>query len=288
MVFMDVSLPTLSTTATDLRLLRGRFQEVLPKRPSATYNNVVDLICRTLLLALLLPGLSAAAQNVRSLPVEDMSREAQVIGVATVVSAIPHEEPRNGFVYTNFRLEFSEVWKGEAGPAFILMKPGGTVGAIRSSIPGHEYILNPGERIVVFATPSDLGNHVPIGIHQGLYRVGTEKGSPLYRVTQFPFGPGKGSALMLQSLKDDVYRSLGKPVESRPAPEPRLPAPLEPGSPPAVPPREAAPPQEPTPGAPLGSSSAGVLRGIGFLVVCLLLAAAAGFFFLKRKSPPQG
>jgi hypothetical protein len=280
-VFIGVSLPNLDTTAAGPGLPRHRFQEVLPKRPSATYNNLVDLIFRTLLLALFLPGLSAADQNVRSLPVDDMSREAQVIGVATVVSAIPHEEPRNGFVYTDFRLEFSEVWKGEAGPAFILMKPGGTVGANRSSVPGHEYILNPGERIVVFATPSDLGNHVPIGIHQGLYRVGTEKGSPLYRVTQFPFGPGKGSALTLQSLKDDVYRSLGKPVESRPAP-------VEPGTPPAVPPREAAPSQEPAPKAPPGSSSAEGSRGIGFLVVCLFLAAAAGFFFLKRKSPPQG
>ncbi len=259
---------------------RPLFQEVLPKRPSATYNNLVDLICGTLLLALLLPALSP--QNVRTLPVDDMSREAQVIGVATVVSATPHEEPRNGFVYTDFRLNFSEVWKGEAGPAFILMKPGGTVGSNRSRVPGHEYLLTPGEQIVVFATPSDLGNHVPIGIHQGLYRVAAEERSPLYRVTQFPFGPGKDSALTLQSLKDDVYRALGKPLNARPAPADRR-------TPPGIPSHESATPQqESTSTVPPASSSAEGPRWMGILVAGLLLATVAGILLLRKKPPPQG
>jgi hypothetical protein len=241
-----------------------------------------------LLIVLLYPAGSASAQNVRPLPVDDMSRQAQVIGVATVVSAIPHVEPRNGFVYTDFRLNFSEVWKGDAGPAFILTKPGGTVGTNKGSVPGHEYVLKPGEQIVVFATPSDLGNHVPIGIHQGLYRIGKDEASSLYRVTQFPFGPGKTSSLTLQSLKDEVYRSLGKPLDSRPGPDRAVPAPLDPDKKAHSPIPDPAPAPETTPTVPREAAPPEPPRGIAFLLVCLLLAAVGGVLFLKRKPRPPG
>src|SRR5262249_5533374 len=130
---------------------------------------------------------------------------------------------RNNFIYTDFRLDFSEIWKGQPGNNFILVKAGGSVGGKTASTPGHEYILNPGEKIVVFATPSSFGNHNVIGIHQGLYRVGKGEDSPLYQVTTFPFGPGAGSLLKLQGLKDEVYRALGKPGESRPPSPPEKP-----------------------------------------------------------------
>jgi len=239
-----------------------------------------------LLFALFFPILPAFAQKVRPLPVDDMTRQSDVVGVATVVSAIPHLEERNGFVYTDFRLDFSEVWKGQASPEFILMKPGGTVQGIKGSIPGHEYKLNPGEKVVVFASPSNLGNHVVVGIHQGLYRVGKEANAPLYRVTQYPFGPGKDSDLTLQALKDEVYRSLGKPVESRPSRDGATPPRTSPDKDSTVP--ESTPKQEPTVPTPTQPPPEGTPRWMGMLMICVFLAAVVGVIFWKRKVQSQG
>jgi len=241
---------------------------------------------RTLLLALLLPLSPAFAQKVRPLPVDDMTRQSDVVGVATVISAIPHLEERNGFVYTDFRLNFSEVWKGQASPEFILMKPGGTAQGIKGSIPGHEYKLNPGEKVVVFASPSNLGNHVVVGIHQGLYRIGKEANAPLYRVTQYPFGPGKDSDVTLQALKDEVYRSLGKPVESRPSPDGATPPRTIPDK--RTDPPEAPPKQDATSPAPTVTPPDGTPRWIGLLIICVFLTAVLGVLFWKRKSPSRG
>jgi hypothetical protein len=239
----------------------------------------------TLVVACILFSTPAWAQG-RILPVEEMARKADVIGVATVDSARAHEEPRTGFINTDFHLTFSEVWKGEAGPAFILMKPGGEVPGRKAAVPGQEFDLKPGEKIVVFATPSSLGNHVVMGLRQGLYRVGSGENPPLYRISEFPYGPGKESRLTLGDLRNEVYTALGKPVESRPAPK----APETPGAPPEKKAESPAPAPSPekTAGtqAPPAADTSG--RWIGGLAVCLFLAALIIVIIWKRKAKSQG
>jgi hypothetical protein len=147
-----------------------------------------------------------------------MVRQADVIGVATVQSATPRLEPRTGMICTDFRLAFSDVWKGDPGREFVLVKPGGELQGEKVTVPGHEFVLKPGEPIVVFASPSNLGNHVVIGLRQGLYRVGSGSEQPVFRVSEHPLKAGSSSALTLRALKDEVWRALGRPVE--PAPDP--------------------------------------------------------------------
>lgn len=239
-------------------------------------------------LALALAASSPAlAQGGRVLPVDEMARNADVVGVATVDSALAHADSRTGFIYTDFHLTFSEVWKGDAGSNFILMKPGGEVGGRHASVPGHEYVMKPGEKVVVFATPSSLGNHVVIGLRQGLYRVGPGADPLLFRVSEFPFGLGKESPLTLQVLRDQVSAALGKPTESkpgvaptetRPAPAaPAMPAPTTPESRP-VPPIPPPAPQEPAAEGP---------RWIGAAVIIGILVLV-GFGIRQRKTQPPG
>jgi len=177
-------------------------------------------------LAVLLPILlgSSAADALaqargRSLPVEDMVRQADVIGVATVEGATVREESRNGLICTDFRLSFSEVWKGDPGREFTLVKPGGQLAnGQKTTVPGHEFVLKPGEPVVVFASPSSLGNHNIIGLRQGLYRLGSGENPQVYRVSEYPLKAGASSSVTLKSLKDEVWRALGRPVESPSAP----------------------------------------------------------------------
>ncbi len=236
-------------------------------------------------LALFLTSTAAWAQG-RVLPVSEMTQKADVIGVATVDSAIAHNEPRTGFINTDLHLTFSEVWKGEATPGFVLIKPGGEVDGKKAAIPGHEFDMKPGEKVVVFATPSNLGNHVIMGLRQGLYRVAPGENPPLFRVSEYPHGLGTTSTLTLQDLTDQVYTALGKPVESKPkSTEPASPAPekkTEAPAPPA-PSQNIASPQATTAAA--GESSQ---RWIGGIVICLILAVLAGVIMWKRKAQSPG
>src|SRR5262249_30842518 len=139
-----------------------------------------------------------------ALPVEEMVRQADVIGVATVSSATVREETRNGLICTDFRLNFTQVWKGDPGREFVLVKAGGQLpNGQKTPLPGHEYVLKPEESVVIFASPSKLGNHVVIGLHQGLYRVGSGVEPSVYRVTEHPLRIGKTPTRTLRDLKDE-------------------------------------------------------------------------------------
>jgi hypothetical protein len=217
----------------------------------------------------------------RVLPVDEMVRQADVVGVATVRSATPREEPRNGLICTDIRLEFSEVWKGDPGREFILVKPGGQIGEEKTTVPGHEYALSPGESVVVFGSPSKLGNHNVIGIRQGLYRIGPGSEKPLFRVSEHPWGAGKTSILTLKALKDDVWRALGRPVE--PEPEP---APTRPALPPSDRPSEhgaAWPPAPSTPAAPVPPPPSEGSHGGAWLVLALIPVIGLTVLIFRKK-----
>lgn len=230
----------------------------------------------------LMASSTAWAQG-RVLPVDEMTRKADVIGVATIDRAVPHNEPRTGFINTDLHLTFSEVWKGEASPAFILIKPGGEVDGKRAAIAGQEYEIRLGEKILVFATPSDLGNHVVIGLRQGLYRVGGGGNPPLFRVSDFPHGPGSTSSLTLDDVRNQVFTVLGNPA--RPKADPKSP---EPESPPAgktdpAPPTAAASDNIASPHAATAPADPSGRR-IGALLFGLVLVILAVVFLRHKKA----
>jgi hypothetical protein len=223
-----------------------------------------------------------------AIPVENMTQQADVVGVATVISSGPREEPRTGLIWTDFRLQFSEVWKGDPGREFTLMKAGGQLpSGDKVTVPGHEYTLTPGDSIVVFAIPSKFGNHVPIDFEQGLYRLGAGPEPQVYRMTEHPRAIGKKPTQSLRALKEEVWRALGRTLEP--------PSPTSPPSPPSsntkgnpVPANSSesgsiAPPVQPTAQAPAPPPMVSNRWGAGLLVFCLILVIGIVLLLSKRK-----
>lgn len=171
-----------------------------------------------LLLAGLLPFRSAIAvqARARTLPVEEMTQKAAVVGVATVQSSSVRRDPANGMIFTDHILKFTEVWKGGVQDPFTLVQAGGQIGNQVAEIAGEQYLLKKGESIVVFASPRPPAQYNVIGIRQGLYRVGSGADPKVVRESETPaVGPPR-PAVSLRSLKAQVYQSLGRPVETVP------------------------------------------------------------------------
>jgi hypothetical protein len=226
-----------------------------------------------------------------TLSVQDMAGMADIVGVATVRTAAPRRDGQTGLVYTDFGLNFSEVWKGSPGDSFVLVKAGGRLGDQASAVVGREYVLNPGESVVVFATRSQLGNHAVIGLRQGLYRVGDGPDPAVFRISEFPSARGPSGGPRLSGLRDQVFRALGRsdaPL-APPGGGEALPAPRKAGSTPA---KDAVPGGAPRRDAAAGGSSdhdvAGPSRARYRLGAALLggaLLAGIGLWMLLRRRP---
>lgn len=245
---------------------------------------------RTLLLLLSSFGLLGSSRTAPEgqssptpLPVEDMARDARVIGVATVQAVQARKDESTGLVYTDYTLDFSEVWKGTPPNPFILAKAGGTLGAQRSAILGREYRLEVGESLVVFATES-LGNRFAVlGLRQGLYRIGSGADPMLFRVSEFPERRGESSSLRLGALRDQVFRVIPRPG----IPGAHDPLPSGEASSTGKPPGDRSP--SPTPALPLPESGPGRSADAGagssriLAVLGLGILAAIGIFVVLRR-----
>jgi hypothetical protein len=162
-----------------------------------------------------IPALGAGSVHAQtagpSIPVEEMARSAQVIGVASVRSAQTRKDESTGLICTDFTLTFSEIWKGSPPDPFVLVKAGGTLGGQASAIVGREYKLDVGDSLVLFATRSQKDTYAVIGLRQGLYRMGDRSDPMLFRVSDYPGGPGASSNLRLGALREQVFRVVPRP-----------------------------------------------------------------------------
>jgi len=223
----------------------------------------------------------------RALSVPDLTTHAQVIGVATVLGQNVRLDPHNNMIYTDYTLHFSDVWNGTPDDPFILMKVGGQLGDRVVQAAGRDYTLKVGESIVVFAAPSSVGNHVLVGVQQGLYQV--HEGSPRTVSRWMSYRP-PGSAAQVQtlaSLKDEVFRTLGRAptgppgTSNSPAEPPRSPGPAEskPSEDPAPP-----PPLRPPDGAQGGATVGAGPAPIQLLVVGVLVLGVLALLGYRLRS----
>jgi hypothetical protein len=224
----------------------------------------------------------------RVVPVEEMVSKAEVIGVATVQSIEPRRDERTGIIRTNYTVSISDVWKGTVSGPIVVWKAGGHLGDKYTEIAGQDYTLTAGEQIVVFCRLSPAGDHVAIGIRQGLYRVGAFGDRPVFRVSEYPTGPGTASPLTLRRLKEQVWQALGRPVNELTVPPPPPPAQ---GAPTKPPPSDSSGPQSPSianpastavPQTPTTAGSSSLWGGLA--VIAVLMAVGIGVFVSRKKA----
>ena len=217
-----------------------------------------------LLISLFVSSATAVAQD--AISIDQLTAKATVAGVAKVQSRTVRRDPANQVIYTDYVLQFSDVWLGSPSEPYILSRTGGRIGDRAASLPGHDYELRDGESIVVFAHPTPQGNNVVIGMHQGLFQIAGGSDPVVQRVLAPP--SERKTRLTLEGLKEQVYRASGRPWRASATPtipqEGRAygaaattPVPAMPPAPPE-PVRPPPPPRDES-GNPLGAILAGVL-----------------------------
>jgi len=215
-----------------------------------------------------------------TLPVDQLSALATLIGVATVSGVEVKENPENRMIYTYYSLKFNEVWKGTPTEPAVLIQAGGKLGGRVTAIAGREFKFETGDTIVLFAHASPLGPYVIIGINQGVYQLGAGAERPVRRMSD-P-APRRATAMLpLADLKREVFAALNVPYQ---APGPSVPT-LAPKERPVPPPVPASPESVPDPSNPRSRAPAPPEsgRGLEVLAAALLLAAGAAWILLSKK-----
>jgi hypothetical protein len=109
---------------------------------------------------------SLEATTLERLSVDDMVEKSTSIIRAKVLSNAG--ELRNGSIFTHYRVQVQETWKGNLSREADLYVPGGSANGLRQAIPGAP-VLNNGEEYVLFVWAGPSGRNQIIGLSQGLF-----------------------------------------------------------------------------------------------------------------------
>ena len=123
----------------------------------------------TAFLLVLLLAAAASATTLVQLSLDDMIRMSTSIVRARVTGS--YAERRGADIYTHYRLEILEQWKG-SGQTDVAV-PGGAIGPERQTVAGAP-VLAAGQERVLFLWTSPSGLTQVIGLTQGLFSVRSE------------------------------------------------------------------------------------------------------------------
>jgi len=122
-------------------------------------SSCLSLLLSSFLLGALAPA--AEASLVLALDTNELTKRADHIAVADVVSVKSDWDERHAKIHTTIELSVVESWKGGAQPAshITIVQPGGTVGDIAMVVFGLSQSV-PGERALFFlrGKPSAAGD----------------------------------------------------------------------------------------------------------------------------------
>jgi hypothetical protein len=118
------------------------------------------------LIPALLVIASLEATTLERLSVDDMVEKSTSIVRVKVLSSVG--EIRNGSIFTQYRVQVQETWKGNLNRETDLYVPGGSANGMRQAIPGAP-VLNNGEEYVLFVWAGASGRNQIIGLSQGLF-----------------------------------------------------------------------------------------------------------------------
>jgi hypothetical protein len=110
---------------------------------------------------------SARAATLQQLSMDQMAQSATAIVRARVTGS--SASFTGSTIYTHYKLQVSEVWKGSTEPEVML--PGGVAGGYRQSFPGVPGLQVGSEYVLFLWTSSRTGIIHLVGLSQGLFSV---------------------------------------------------------------------------------------------------------------------
>jgi hypothetical protein len=122
-------------------------------------------IFRLGVLALLL-GILLPAATLQKLSLDDMIQKSTAIVRARVLSS--YGAQYGSTIYTHYRVQVSESWKGPAATSLDVVVPGGSAGGLRQRFSGAPSLL-PNSEYVLFLWTSRSGLTHILGLTQGLF-----------------------------------------------------------------------------------------------------------------------
>lgn len=163
---------------------------------------------------LLVPGLSSAT-TLQQLSLDDMIRKSSEIVHGTVQCS--GAAWRGSTLYTNYRVQVVEQWKGASAMQLDFSVPGGALNGIRQTYAGAPAIAE-GQDVLLFLWTSKSGLRQVIGLSQGLFTLTARPDGQLFvsrgAATEIMLGPNgqpvqdAGFSMLLSDLRSRVANTL--------------------------------------------------------------------------------
>lgn len=125
---------------------------------------VVKIAASALLLASVLP-----AATLEYLSLDDLAVKATAIVRARVTGS--YAEPGRTIIYTHYRIEVLDRWKGAESPEMDIVLPGGSVNGLRQTFPGMPRLAEGQEYLLFLWQSSKSGLTHILGLSQGVFTV---------------------------------------------------------------------------------------------------------------------
>ncbi len=116
------------------------------------------------------------ASTLEKLGLDEMTQKSTAIVRARVSGSFGAVHGQR--IYTHYRVEVSETWKGSATGSLDVVVPGGTAAGLRQTISGAPKLVE-GREYVLFLWTSPTGLTHIIGLSQGVFDIRTEASGEL-------------------------------------------------------------------------------------------------------------
>ncbi len=118
-------------------------------------------------------GFLAQAATLQRLSLDDMARKSTAVVRARVGQS--YAAARGSTIYTHYRLQITDTWKGGGGTDLDVVLPGGVAGGLRQTFPGTPTLVSGKEYVLFLWTGSSGLTHI-IGLSQGIFELAAGAG----------------------------------------------------------------------------------------------------------------
>jgi hypothetical protein len=144
-------------------------------------------------------GLLSAAL-VPKLSLEEMTGASDLIVHVRVGDSFAAWDPQRLFIWTHYKLEVLEVWKGNVDGPLVVSEPGGALDGISMAFSG-ALRYKPGEEVILFLYRTPIGYWRARGLSQGKVAVESRNGRLIISRDGIPVGQFKSRVQRLSEVR---------------------------------------------------------------------------------------